>query len=175
MSNTSAVEPGPVLLICGAIFRDDAPLAEALARLEQRFGPIADRSAVFPFDFTNYYEPEMGAGLQRQFFTFRQPIRADHLADIKNFTGTIEQDLARDRQRRVNLDPGYLTATKLVLATTKDFAHRIYLRDGIFAEVTLTFTRTGIRALPWTYPDFASDRYTPFLLEVRRRLLGTVA
>jgi hypothetical protein len=119
----------------------------------------------------------MGDGLTRNFVSFRRVFDPGSLADAKLATNRIERELADKTgdtfRRRVNLDPGYVTAAKLVLATTKDFSHRVYLRDGIYAEVTLQFGSGGPRAQPWTYPDFASGAYSEFLMKVRRRSMAT--
>jgi hypothetical protein len=170
-------QPGEARLICGLIYRDADLCERALARLEQEFGPIEDRSPEYPFNFTDYYRPEMGDGLTRNFVSFRRVFDPGSLADAKLATNRIERELADKTgdtfRRRVNLDPGYVTAAKLVLATTKDFSHRVYLRDGIYAEVTLQFGSGGPRAQPWTYPDFASGAYSEFLMKVRRRSMAT--
>jgi hypothetical protein len=168
----------PVKLVCGLIAVDDPSLIrEAGDALTEAFGGIDLESEPTPFDFTPYYRAEMGEGLVRKFFSFARSIDPGELSSIKRATIAIEERFARrggERPgRRVNLDPGYVTAAKLVLATTKDFAHRVYLRDGIYAEVTLAFHKSGIGAFAWTYPDFRSGRYDAFFLEVRRRCLET--
>ena len=166
----------PVKLICGIIAAGPEVLAAAQERLRTAFGPVDVESPVWPFDFTDYYATEMGGGLLRRLIAFEQPIDPGRLAAIKRQTNDLEGLWAAPSpaglRRRINLDPGYVTASKLVLATTKNFAHRIYLADGIYAEVTLTFRKGGCDVFPWTYPDFKSGRYTEFLLEVRRRALA---
>ncbi|NQT94042.1 MAG: DUF4416 family protein [Lentisphaerae bacterium] len=160
-----------VLLICGIIAVDDRILAEAKSKLVAARGSIDLESEVFSFDSTAYYIEEMGRSLVRQFVSFKELIDPSSLADIKRFTNRLEEGLATHGEngpaRQANIDPGYITPAKLVLATTKDFSHRIYLREGIYAEVTLGFAKEGRRNLPWTYPDFASGRYDAFLLAVR--------
>lgn len=172
-------EPAParsVPLICGMIGVDAEILVEARETLADAFGPIDFESEIFPFDFTEYYREEMGSRLLRQLVCFKEPIDPASLADIKNRTNAFEKSFAAagdgSAARRVNIDPGYVTPAKLVLATTKDFSHRVYLRDGIYAEVTLGFAKEGRRNLPWTYPDFASGRYDAFLLAVREKAMG---
>lgn len=135
-------------------------------------GPVDAASETFAFDWTDYYTAEMGEGLLRRFVSFERLIRPDELPAIKNLTNDLEAKICYDlafpeSQRQVNLDPGYLTMAKLVLATCKDYSHRIYLRDGIFAESTLHYEGGKWVAWPWTYPDFASDRYHGFLDQVR--------
>jgi len=169
-------QAGEARLICGLIYSDADLCGRALARLEQEFGPIEDRSPEYPFNFTDYYRPEMGDGLVRRFVSFERPFGPGSLAEAKLATNRIELELGDAKEssfrRRVNIDPGYITPAKLVLATTKDFSHRVYLRDGIYAEVTLQFGSAGPRAQPWTYPDFASGLYSDFLMKVRRRALA---
>jgi hypothetical protein len=131
----------------------------------------------FPFDGTGYYDDEMGTGLTRLFCSFRDPVGQDTLADLKLWTEGLEKELAWGEgrgRRRVNLDPGLLCLEKLVLASTKDFSHRICLRDGIFAEVSLLCRAGGFQTLPWTYPDYRRgetlDFFNALRLNWRRRL-----
>ncbi|MCS6861756.1 MAG: DUF4416 family protein [Abditibacteriales bacterium] len=167
--------PSPVKLICGMIAADPQRFAEAEAALTERFGAVDMRSDVLPFDLTTYYYKEMGAPLFRQFIAFEQFIDPSTLPDVKRWTNTLEERFAavRDGQtcRRINLDPGYVNAAKLILATTKDHAHRVYLRDGIFAEVTLTFRSQSFQPMDWTYPDYRTAAYITFFNAVRARYL----
>jgi len=164
----------PVKLICGMIAAGREMLPVATQALQAAFGEIDIESDIFPFDCTDYYAREMGPELVRQFVAFTVLVDPGRLAAIKQQTNAIEQQLSvaveSGSRRPVNLDPGYVAAAQLVLATTKNFAHRIYIGNGIYAEVTLLFHRSGCRTLPWTYPDFRSGRYDAFFLEVRRRL-----
>lgn len=176
MAEVRRVEP--VILVCGMIAVDEDVLSRAEAALVELYGPIEARSPVYAFSFTDYYRAEMGDNLVRRFVTFTLRVDPGCLAQVKQQTNALEQRFAAAareeegaatvRPRRINLDPGYVTPAKLVLATTKDFSHRIYLGGGIYAEVTLNFCRSGIRCHAWTYPDFTSGLYTPFLLEVRQ-------
>jgi hypothetical protein len=143
--------------------------------LERRFGPVELVSDLFPFDATHYYDRELGTPIRKQFLAFSRLIDPGALAAIKCFTNELEEFRARERathpHRPVNLDPGYLDAARLVLATTKDRAHRIYLGQGIYAEVTLLYESGAWRALPWTYPDYATATYHSFLAEARQSYL----
>lgn len=153
-----------VACICG----QDERYAAALPELEALFGPRELESPVYPFDKTAYYEPEMGAGLKRRFITFKRLADPAGLVDWKLATNALEQRFAaEDSRRTINLDAGYLTGAKLVLASTKDFAHRIYLRDGIFAEITLAFRGGAWLAHECTFPDFRAPAYHPFLSQAR--------
>ena len=165
----------PVKLICGIIAADAGMAGRARTELERLYGRIDVEAGPFPFDKTDYYATEMGSNLQRWFVAFEAMVDPGRLADIKRETNAIEEQLSVTEggtfRRRVNLDPGYATPAKLVLATTKDFAHRVYLEQGIYAEVTLNFKKSGGMYFPWTYPDFKDGRYDEFLFKVRRSVL----
>ena len=169
-------EPKPVLLLLGAFSRHDAALDWARKTAEAHWGPIALTSEVFLFDDTNYYEQTMGAGLKKMFLAFESLIDPALLIDIKLRTNDLEEQYRAENDhpetRPLNLDPGYVTEAKLVLATTKDRDHRIYLGRGIFAEVTLHYYRGVWTKHPWTYPDFQSSGYHNFLTECRDYLRG---
>ncbi|MBM4142594.1 MAG: DUF4416 family protein [Lentisphaerae bacterium] len=158
------------------IARDGEDLAQGAAALGSAFGPADRISAVYPFDLTDYYADEMGAPLLRQFVAFGGSFDPAELAAVKQRTNALERSMAvvadGRARRRVNLDPGYVTAANLVLATTKNSSHRILLGGGIYAEVTLTFRKQAVVPFPWTYPDFRSGRYDGFLLAVRRDAMG---
>ncbi len=165
-----AIEPPPVKLIMGLIFAPDALTMAVRRQLEATYGRIDLETTSLPFVWTRFYEREMGSTLLRQFWSFEALIAADALADIKRQTNAMEQTFAgHGGQRRVNLDPGYIDLAKLVLGTTKDQQHRLYLGQGIYAEVTLRFT--GGRFVPWewTYPDYRTLEYLAFFDAVRRR------
>ncbi len=130
--------------------------------LTSRFGAVADATDPEPFTHTVYYQPEMGSGLVRQYLVFSGPEPAENLPDWKLWTNQLEVRLGLSPEggRRVNVDPGYLAPGKLVLASTKDQAHRLYLRNGIYAEVTLHVRHGRFQVWPWTYPDYAA--HVPF-------------
>ena len=123
-----------------------------------------------PFDMTHYYDEEMGTPLSRQFVSFAESICPDELAAAKVKTNEIEADISSSsgsRRRAINLDPGYLTPASLILASCKNFSHRIYLDRGVWAEVTLIYRAGNWEPLSWTFPDFASGRYDDFLTNAR--------
>ena len=164
----------PVKLVCGIISSAPGVAAEAERRLAALYGAVDLRSPVFPFDLTYYYEAEMGPGLERRFLSFAELIQPETLADIKLRTNVLEQEIRRDlgcALRVVNLDPGYLTAAALIMATAKDFAHRIPLREGIYAHLEFLFSRTEIKVLDWTYPDLRGEGYREFFRDVRAKFL----
>ena len=149
-------EPLPVKLIASMFTAGEELLEEAKVRLSQEFGPIDYESELLPFDHTTYYAAEFGEGLKRRFVAFVELVHPGKLAEIKLLTNALEMEWAAEGKRRINIDPGYVSHSKLVLATTKNHAHRIYLGQGIYAEVTLHFRDGTFRAWPWTYPDYAS-------------------
>ena len=163
--------PEPAALICGIIAGREAWLDEAVTLLGRRLGAIDLASDTFPFDFTDYYEPWMGPNLLRRFVFFERLIDPGDLADVKRLTNDLEACVAGEVPRPINLDPGTLNASHLLLASTKPYAHRIYLRDGIYAEVTLLHQHGRWVPLPWTYPDYAGPTYHAFLTAVRARYL----
>ena len=147
--------------------------------LETCFGPIDLESDVYPFTFTDYYDKEMGESLQKQIVSFERLIDKNELAAKKRRSNEIEEEFARGDgdswHRRVNIDPGYVTDSKLVLASTKNFSHRIYLGEGIFAEVTLRYVRVkGFEPFEWTYPDYRTDLLRSFFESVRQRYMEQV-
>jgi len=168
------VETGPVKLFVGMLAGDPARFTEAETLLVERYGAVDLSSEVLPFEYTEYYRAEMGEGLVRKFLSFERLIRPDELIDIKRTTNGMEEDFARrlagGPARPVNLDPGYLALSKVVLATTKDYSHRVYLGKGIHAEVTLHFQRGRYEPWEWTYPDYRTEEYGRFFLGMRERL-----
>jgi hypothetical protein len=165
-----------VKLLAGLLARDPQWLDAAGNALAEAFGPIDLTSDTWPHEFTDYYTEQMGAPLRRRFVTFESPIDPGCLAAVKRRTNEIEAELARslaaDVPRPVNIDPGYVTAAKLVLASCKDYSHRVYLGDGVYGEVTLAFVGGLWQAQPWTYPDFRTAGYQAFFTRVRDRLRG---
>ena len=166
--------PASVLLLLAASSRYDAALAWGLERSESAFGPAAAVSPAFAFTETDYYLAEMGPDLKKQFWAFALPIDPGRLAAIKLQTNAWELEYAalgvHPEPRPLNLDPGYLTQAKLVLASTKDHAHRIYLGEGIYAEVTLSYRGGEWRAFDWTYPDYRRGDYQQFFTRCRELL-----
>ncbi len=163
--------PGPVLLVVAAFSRHAAALDWGRERLERVYGPVALAGEPFDFQHTAYYEPAMGSGLRKCLFAFRDLVPADFLPAVKRHTNALEEELAASgtysEPRPLNLDPGVLSLGKFLLATTKDQAHRIYLRDGIFAEVTLRFEAGAFEPWPWTYADYREPAVRDFLRTAR--------
>ena len=161
------------------IFTGQDVLQHAAQRLQVRLGSIDIYSEIFPFTHTEYYHSEMGSNLKRVFVAFSRLVRCEQLPEVKILTNGLEENLALEvagqLRRRINIDPGYLEASKLVLASTKNFSHRIYLKRGIYAEVTLQYRHNSFEALPWTYPDYQDPRVLKFLRRVRRVYMKQVS
>ena len=166
MSQRSA--PAPARLLFSVIYREEEDFEKALRRIAERMGDIACTSEPFPFDRTEYYGREMGTPLVRRFVMTNDPVSRDALATVKLLAETIEQELSVGGKRTVNIDPALLADENVVLATGKNYSHRIYLRDGVFADLTLVFEKGEYRPLPWTYPDIASPAIRALLGGLRR-------
>jgi hypothetical protein len=161
--------PQPAKLIVGLLLNDRSLLPELAEGLRADFGAIDMVSPWFPFNYTEYYAPEMGQPLHRRMLVFEELIEQQALARIKLATNRIENRYARDGKRQVNLDPGYLLYERFVLATGKNYTHRIYIGEKIYADLTLIYQQGQYHALPWTYPDYASPEMRMFLLKVRQK------
>jgi hypothetical protein len=155
MGNISPIQPAKLFIGIIASNKDIILKMEPL--LFARWGKIDTRSAAVDFKFTTYYEKEMGRNLLRQWISFDKLIDPGQLAQIKIETNEIESKFVIDKSRQINLDPGYMALSKIVLASTKDFSHRIYLSNGIHAEITMIFKDKQFTVLPWTYPDYSSE------------------
>ena len=162
--------PDPAKLVIGLFTRDKQQFQTAAPDLSREFGEIEMISAWLPFDFTSYYEAEMGGPLFRRMTVFKELVRQSALAEIKTVTNRIEQKYSSDDRRTINIDPGYLLAERFVLATGKNYTHRIYIGSGIYADLTLIYQNGSFQALPWTYPDYADPVMKTFLEKVRSRL-----
>lgn len=159
-------KPDPIKIFCGLIGREDSIL-EARGLLARVFGDIDVESAVFPFDYTDYYSGEMGRALARQWVAFRTLRERSYLALAKHETVLAERALSLEGRRSVNIDPGYVDDAQVVLATAKNFSHRIYIGKGYYAEVTLIYSHGDFKSLEWTYPDYKSQEGLRFFGKVR--------
>jgi hypothetical protein len=167
-------EAPPAKLFVAVMHRpvfDPAPL---LAQLADRYGTVESRCDPYLFG-SSYYEREMGIGLVKFLVSFAPLMPQERLAGVKRETNKFEEGGADARGRVFNLDPGIITHYSVILATTKGYAHRIYLGEGIYAEPTLLFRRGALDALPWSYPDYQTPAAHGFFREARRRLLEQVA
>jgi hypothetical protein len=160
-----------VKLIMSIISAEDEVFRDAMQSLSAYFGRPDFISARIPFDYTNYYEKEMGKNLIRRMVSFDKLVSPESLPDVKLLTNQVEDQFSSEGQRKINIDPGYLSAAHLILATGKGYTHRPYLRDGIYADLTLIFTDGAFCALPWTYPDYAGQEVMTLLHRIRGKYL----
>ncbi len=161
-----------VKLFIGMIAVNELVCVETEECLKEKFGAVDFHSPILPFHYTEYYTQEMGKNLIRQFISFKRLIDPAKLASIKLWTNELEHKISSPN-RKINLDPGYLTGSKMVLATTKDYSHRIYLQKGIYAEVTLRFRKGTFTPLDYTYPDYTTD-YIPIFNQIREIYLKQI-
>jgi len=168
----------PVKLIVAMLSREESLFISAQQRMEQLWAAIDIESAVMPFDYTDYYAKQMGAPLRRKFISFEELIDPGALAGIKHRSNALEAELAEapvgqvlQVVRPINLDPGYIEASKLVLATTKNYAHRIYIGESMYAEATLHYHKGLWQGWPYTYPDYTGGDYDDFFNRTRAKLM----
>lgn len=162
----------PAQFFISAIHHPRVPLHEIRSVLEEAFGPLEESSRLYPFDQTDYYAREMGTGLVRVFFPLKKLIPPSELVRFKKMTVEVERAFFTiDRRRSVNLDPGYLDAVKVVLASTKSGGHKIPLTSEVFADLVLDYFRGSFRPFDWTFPDFKSNLFYPFLTALRENYL----
>ena len=167
-------KPDAAKLVIGVFTNSSSLFAPIAEKITEKYGSADIISEWMPFDYTTYYEPEMGRGLMRRMISFDRLIEQDDLVDIKLFTNSIEKEFATDGNRMVNIDPGYLLMSRFILATGKDFTHRVYLKQGIYADLTLIFKKGTFQTLPWTYPDYADSIMFLFLKGVRNKYINDI-
>lgn len=165
--------PAPVKLVCGFLYSSQSNYRKAKDILTKKFGKIDYESEIIDFTFTDYYAKEMGEGLKRRFISFAKLQKPDTFSRIKSLCINVERKFllknSREKRRTVNIDPGYINESKLVLTTTKDFSHRIYIGKGIYAEVTLLYNKKekNFIDLSTTFPDYRTLVYKRILLTIR--------
>jgi len=165
-------QPEPAKLVIGCIMNDKVLVEEVFPFLEDRFGPVDMISRWLDFAYTDYYYREMGSPLFRKVFVFKPLIEQEDLAGIKEKTNDIEERFAMSGKRNINIDPGYMVSSRFILATGKEYSHRIYIGKKIYADLTLMYSKKeGFKTLPWTYPDYASESMIAFLSKVRDKYL----
>ena len=164
-------KPKPAKLVIGFFLKQKQLLDELADDLCARFGAADIISAWLPFDYTTYYAEELGAPLFRRLFSFEKLIQQDDLAKIKLSTNQLELKYSQNGKRRVNIDPGYMLHERFVLASGKNFSHRIYLDEGVYADLTLMYHQGRFQELPWTYPDYADRSMLTALERIRRKYI----
>ena len=163
--------PEPAKLVISLFLKEKGIVAAVVEELSREFGPVDMISSWFPFDYTEYYETEMGSPLFRRIFAFKNLIKQSSLAEIKLATNNIEHKYSKNGKRIFNLDPGYMIKSRFVLATGKNYSHRIYIGKKIYADLTLIYTKGSFQTLPWTYPDYADKKMLSHLEIVRSKYL----
>ena len=162
-------EPKPAKLVIGLFLKEKELFEPLVDQLVSHYGALDLVSRWMSFDYTAYYEKEMGAPLFRRLLTFKSLIEQLSLADIKSETNRLEDQYVSAGRRRVNIDPGYLLYERFVLASGKNFSHRIYIGKKIYADLTLIYQRGAFEKLPWTYPDYADRPIISFLEKARAK------
>jgi hypothetical protein len=166
---SSPAEADDVKLISSLFSAQKDLIDDVIANLVSRFGPPDWTSSILPFDRTRYYAREMGWPLYRRFISFHNLIRPEQIIDIKLTTNDMEGCHLADGQRRINIDPGYVSLERLILATGKNYTHRIYLSNGIYADLTLMYQKGSFRPLGWTYRDYADPEVIACFNHVREQ------
>ena len=169
MSKPNPTEP--VKLVFSVFATEITRLNDTITILSAAYGQPDFISSVTLFDYTDYYNAEMGENLVRRFLAMEKLIKPEALPDIKLATNEIEDKLALDSRRQVNIDPGYISKAHLILATGKAYTHRPYLRGGIYADLTLVYQGKKFCSLPWTYPDYADEKQLIMLSKIREKYL----
>jgi len=159
------------LLFSGVLYASTDICDAVLERLSTLWGNVVLTSPARDFGHSDYYSAEMGRALTRRFLFFDRFIEQSELPRIKQEAIALETEFSVEGKRRINIDPGFLTLAKLVLATTKDYTHRLYLADDIYGEVTLHFQKDQYRPSEWTYPDYKEPQALQFFQKAREELL----
>jgi len=164
-------EPKPAKLFVSVISSSGESISKTLSELEAYYGILDFVSPLLPFNYTDYYCAEMGKVLLRRFVSFDRLIQQEDLASIKVQTNHLEDEKTVEGNRLVNIDPGYLLAERLVLASGKNYGHRIYLSNGIYADLTLIYRDKDYQPLAWTYPDYGEPKVRSWLRALRQKYL----
>lgn len=164
--------PQPVKYFCGVLYSDEKLLQDAYRLLQEKFGAIDYKSPVFPFDVTDYYVAEMGSPIWRCFCSFLDLKSPQLLAASKILCNELEEQLAVENRRKVNLDIGYIDYDKVVLASAKYHAHKIYLDLGIYADLTMRYEKGSFKPCEYAFPDFKSGLYDEVFLHIRAKYKG---
>ncbi|MGE3062857.1 MAG: DUF4416 family protein [bacterium] len=159
------------ILFCGLLYNERDFRNRAISELVDSYGEIKSFSKTINFNsFSDYYDSELGGDIVREWIVFAEHVDLEHLYEKKINSCSIENHFRKEGRRTVNIDPGIITLNNLQLLTTKNFAHRVYLGEGIYCEATLLFTRRGVKHLEWTYPDYKTDEAVQFFTEARKSL-----
>jgi hypothetical protein len=159
--------PLPVKLIAAVFTSQPQFFPEIEMELEKEYGKIDFKSPIFDFNYTDYYDSEMGCGLKKEFMSFGKLVNPEQISSVKAFTNALERKYSKENKRIINIDPGYINDCQLVLASTKKYYHRIYVGQGIYAEVTLFFKSRSFQPLQWTYPDYKAESSIDIFNKIR--------
>jgi hypothetical protein len=163
-------QPAEAVKLIASLFSGEPRLlGDAVHALSEKYGKVDFISAPAPFAYTDYYTKEFGGSLIRRLIAFDRLIRPDSLPDVKLWTNSLERRLSAEGRRGVNIDPGYIAKAHLILSTGKGYSHRPYLRDGIYADLTLIYRNKAFETLPWTYPDYAGGEMIGMLTRIREK------
>jgi len=162
----------PALFI-GALFSDKRILDDILPVIQDKFGNILFQSNILRWKYSDHYNKELGTPIYRIFLFFDGIIDPSTLSDIKLLTNDMEGIYSHAGKRRINLDPGYITLAKVVLASTKNYSHRIYLGKGIYAELALLYRNRQFIPMPYTYNDYKDQTCLDMFINVRDLLKQT--
>lgn len=165
----------PVKLFAAVTISDKTLWPPLIQKLEELYSKTDYQIDWYPFNHTKFYEEEMGENLSKRMVSFTEFTQAEKLPDIKIATNEIETEFSEHSKRRVNVDPGYLNASKIVLATTKDYGHRVYLGQGVFGDVHLRYVSHRFQTTEWTYPDYKEQFVLDFFEEVRKKYMSQLA
>jgi hypothetical protein len=155
------------MLFAGALFVREEPCRKGIRKLREIYGPLLRETQAEPWEYSEYYRNELGWPIMRKFVFFKRAIGQEGLKDIKLRTNQIEAEMYEDGKRQINIDPGYLTLAKVVLASTKDYSHRVYMGGGIFVEATLIYKAGTFQPHIFTYPDYREERNIRMFNEMR--------
>ena len=159
----------PIVFI-GILYSDKTILDKVLPLLQDKFGKILFQSNIRSWEYSDHYNKELGSQIYRNFIFFDEVIDPSTLADIKLLTNSIEAIYSRNGKRDINLDPGYITLAKVVLASTKNYSHRIYIGKGIYAELALLYKNHQFIAMPYTYNDYKDQTNLIMFMKIRNLL-----
>jgi len=167
-------EADPCKIIASLFSPEKEIIDRVIRQLSVILSPVDWISPNLLFDRTRYYAREMGWPLHRRFISFAQLVPPNNIVEIKLKTNEVETQHLKDGNRKINIDPGYISPERLILATGKNYVHRVYLSKGIYADLTLVFQRGGFKPLKWTYPDYAEPQVIGFFNEVRKQYMKQI-
>lgn len=158
------------VIFIASLFSCRETFEAAVPKLQDLFGHTYYQSPFLPWNYSTYYNAELGTPLLRSFMFFEPIINTDSLVDAKLSVVEVENSLSMEGKRQLNIDPGYMSLAKVVLASRKNYSHRIYLGKGVFCELELFYQDGRFNPLPYTYYDYRDDTFIRFFSEARRLL-----